>query len=176
MKKLIRVTEKELADILLNTPIQKGMALFASILQLTEPKLLKTNNPYKNVLKVSKVSIILNTDYEIAVTNQLKREDKDTSLYEKGRNTMPLTFGKNNQFIGLFKGEFVIQYRPNDNVKPLSKYIMNNKFIDNTLIYPFIPTTNNANQGTDRVIMLRKLYLKNVLKLTLNGITYKVIR
>jgi len=107
----------------------------------------------------------------------LVREGKDVAEYQKGENTMPLIFSENNQFIGIFKGEFVLQYRPNDNVKPRTKYVDNGKIIDKAKIEEFLPKVSEAeNQGTDREILWRKLYLKNVLKLTLNGETYKVIR
>lgn len=177
------VTQKELAQILFNTRIIKGMPLFASILQYTSAKLVKksrTNstikNPYPDTMKLSKVAILLNSDYVTAVTNQLVREGKDVAEYEKGKNTMPLTFGENNQFIGLYNGEFVLQYRPNDNVKTRTKYVNNGKLINKEKIAEFLPKETEApNQGTDRTIFWRKLYLSNIRKITLNGETYKVI-
>jgi hypothetical protein len=176
------VTSKELAQILLETKVNKGMPLFASVLQATNARALKKDrvtketNPYAEILKVSKVSILLNSDYEKAVTNQLAREDKEATEYKKGENTMPLVFGENNQFIGMFKGEFVLQYRPNDNVKPKSKFLADSKLIDKKKIENFLPTTSQAtNQGTEREILWRKLYLKNVRKIAINGEVYKVI-
>jgi hypothetical protein len=183
MKKLLFVTQKELAQILFNTSIIKGMPMFASLLQATEPKLTvksRTNKDIKNnfgrVIKLSKVSVLLNTDYVVAVTNQLVREGKDVNEYQKGENTMPLTFGENNQFIGLFKGEFVLQYRPNDNIKPTTKFVADGKLINKEKLIDFLPKETEAtNQGTDREILWRKLYLKGVRKMTINGQTYKVI-
>jgi hypothetical protein len=176
------VTSKELAQILLETKVNKGMPLFASVLQATNARPLKKDrvtketNPYNEIVKVSKVSILLNSDYEKAVTNQLAREDKDATEYKKGENTMPLVFGENNQFIGMFKGEFVLQYRPNDKINPKSKFLADSKLIDKKKIENFLPTTSQAtNQGTDREILWRKLYLKNVRKLAINGEVYKVI-
>lgn len=177
-----KVTLKELAQILLEVRMVKGMNMFASVLQVTEPKCLKKSrvtkevNPFESILKVSKVSILLNSEYEKAVTNQLLREDKEVTEYKKGENTMPLVFGENNQFIGMFKGEFVLQYRPNDNVKAKSKFVANGKITDKTKLVDYLPTENHAtNQGTEREILWRKLYLKNVRKLAINGETYKVI-
>lgn len=178
------VTEKELAQILLEFKVIKGMPLFASVLQHTSAKLVKTSrtnkavkNPYPDTMKVSKVGILLNSNYEKAVTNQLAKEGKESTEYEKGANTMPLVFGENNQFIGIYKGDFVLQYRPNDNVNPRTKYVNNGKLINKEKIEEFLPKVYEAqNQGTDREILWRKLYLKNVLKLTINGETYKVIR
>ncbi len=159
------------------------MPLFASVLQYTSAKLVKksrTNsaikNPHPDTMKLSKVSIILNSDYVVAVTNQLVREGKDVAEYEQGKNTMPLVFGENNQFIGLFNGNFVLQYRPNDQVKPRVKFVDNGKIIDKAKIADFLPKETEAtNQGCDREILWRKLYLKNVRKITLNGETYKLI-
>ena len=175
MKKL---TEKELAQILFNVETKKGVPMMASILQFTSAKLKKTKNPYPDCMKLSKVGVLLNSDYERAVTRQLEKEGKEATEYTKGENTMPLTFGENNQFIGLFKGEFVLQYRPNDNVKPRTKYVNDGKIIDKAKIEEFLPkVSENKSQGDiDRVIMWRKLYLKNVVKININGEKYKVVR
>ena len=177
------LTEKELAQVLLETTIIKGMPLFASVLQETEPKCTKKSrvtgekNPFEKILKRSFVSIILNTEYEKAVTNQLERENKDTSEYKKGINTMPLVFGENNQFIGIYNGEFVLQYRPNNQIKPKSTYFADSVETEKDKLTQYLPVENHAtNQGTDKEIFWRKLYLKNVLELTLNGETYKLIR
>ncbi len=177
------VTEKELAQILLETKIIKGMALFASVLQETEPKCVKKSrvtgekNPYDLITKRSFVSIILNTDYETAVTNQLAREDKEATEYEKGRNTMPLVFGEFNQFIGMYNGNFVLQYRPNDKSKPVTTYFADGLETDKKELTQYLPVENKAeNQGTEREIFWRKLYLKNVLELTINKETYRLIK
>jgi len=177
------VTVKELTQILLETKLIKGMNMFASVLQITEPKTTvkdrnnKDNkNPYVKIQKFSKVSILLNADYVTAVINQLERENKEQTEYKQGKNTMPLVFGENNQFLGFYGGSPVLQYRPNDNVKSKSKYLADGKLIDKAKIEGFLPLVKNAeNQGTDREIFWRKLYLKNVKKLTFNGQTYKVI-
>ena len=179
-----RVTIKELAQILFETKVVKGMPMFASVLQATEPKCTvksRTNkdikNPYQKITKVSKVGILLNSDYETAVVNQLAKEHKEATEYQKGVNTMPLTFGENNQFIGLYNGEFVLQYRPNDNVKPRTKFIADGKLTDKDKLADFLPLEKPAtNQGTDREIFWRKLYLSNVLKLSINGEVYKILR
>lgn len=178
-----KVTVKELAQILFDTPIVKGMPMFASVLQATEPKLTQKSrinkdikNTFGKVVKLSKVSIILNSDYEKAVTNQLIKEDKDINNYNRGNNTMPLTFGEHNQFIGLYNGEFVLQYRPNDNIFPISKFVANGKIINKTKLVDFLPTEKHAeNQGTNREIFWRKLYLSNVRKISVNGVIYKLI-
>lgn len=179
----IIVTEKELAQILFDFKSQKGMPIFASILQETKPKCTvkhretKEKNPFETIVKRSFVSILLNSDYEKAVTNQLIKENKETSEYEKGKNTMPLTFGENNQFIGLYDGNFVLQYRPNDQIKPKTIFLADGVETDKKDLLGFLPKETTAqNQGTDREIIWRKLYLSNVIELTFNKNVYKVIR
>ena len=178
------VTEKELANILLGIELSNGMPTFATVLQSTNPKVTvksRTNptikNPYNTITKVSKVQILLNSEYEKAVTNQLTREHKEATEYIKGKNTMPIEFGENNNFIGTYNDKFVLQYRPNDNAKPETHYLADGKKIEKSEIIDFLPVERAAtNQGTNREILWRKLYLSNVLELTAFGETYKIIR
>lgn len=177
------VTVKELTQILLETKTIKGMNMFASVLQATQPRCTKKSritkepNPYNKITKVSKVSILLNADYVTAVAKQLNREDKEQTEYKKGINTMPLVFGENNQFVGFYGGNPVLQYRPNDNIKPKTKYIADGKLMDKSKLAEYLPKVNKAtNQGTEREIFWRKLYLKNLKKLSFNGEVYRIIQ
>lgn len=179
---MIRVTQKELAQILLETKVIKGMPLFASVLQLTKPTANKTDrvtkeaNPHTEILKFSKVSIILNSDYNRAVERQLLKEEKETTDHKKGKNTMVITFGENNEFFGKFNDTFALQYRPNDNIYPKTKYFADGKLIEKNKVVNFLPKpSTNTNQGTEKEISWRKLYLSSVKKLALNGEVYKVI-
>ena len=62
------------------------------------------------------------------------------------------------------------------NARPTTKYMFNGKIIDKAKIAEFIPQTKKAeNQGTEREILWRKLYLANVRKLSLDGEIYKII-
>lgn len=184
MSKVINLTEKELANELLKIQTIKGMPIFASIVQATTPKCTKKNringeiNQYKEIKKVSTMSVLLNSDYVKAVTNQLARENKESSEYKQGVNTNPITFGENNQFIGIDKnGEYMLQYRPNDNVKAKVVYYADKKEVSKESIEGFLPKPKTAiNQGTDREILWRKVYLKNILQITVNHITYNLIK
>jgi hypothetical protein len=171
-----KVTTSELAEILMEKSFVKGAAVFANVLQSTDPKLKKTGNPFTNVRKISQLTILLNTEYEKGVLNQLAREEKDATEYEKGRNTMPLQFGENNRFIGYFNGKPVLQYRPFDNSHPKTIYTHNGVEIDKEKIAAFLPAKSAAqNQGTDKEILWRKLYLSNVLEITIDKETYHVV-
>lgn len=171
------VSVSQLAEILMAKKFVKGAAIFANIVQQTEPKMRKTGNPYIGAVKVSRYNIILNSEYETAVVNQLKREEKDPTDYKKGKNTMPLTFGENNRFIGYFDGKPVLQLRPNDNSKPETTYFYKGEQISKSLLEPFLQESSHAtNQGTEREIFWRKVYLSNVLELRMDGDEYKVIK
>jgi hypothetical protein len=173
------VTVNELETILASMP--NSIGTFAQIEQLTVPKILtkdrqtKVKHNFGLVQKLSSLKILLSTDYVSGVTNQLKREDKAVSEYKKGANTMPLELCENNNFFGYFKGKAVIQYRPFDNSFPTVKYLHNGKEIDKAELGDILPAKSKAkNQGTDKEIFWRKLYVSNIVSITLNGIRYQV--
>jgi hypothetical protein len=171
-----KVTLSEMETILANKTFVAGMPIFASVLQYVSARLNKKNNQYADAMKFSKVSILLNSDYVKAVENVLVKEGKDKSDYKKGKNTMPIVKCDANNFFGYYEGKAVLEYRPNDNSRPNTKYMFNGKIIDKAKIADFIPQTKKAeNQGTDREILWRKLYLSNVRKLSLDGEIYKIV-
>jgi hypothetical protein len=180
MSKVKMITVKELVAILWDFKTQPGAAIMAGITQLTDPRMRKTNNPYLGAMKLSTLTILLNTDYETGVVKQLAREGKEATEYQKGKNTMPLIFGENNRFIGVYEKEsgfeYVLQYRPFDNSKPVTSYLFEGKPIEKSLLEPFLPKTYQAeNQGTEKEILWRKVYLNNVLNLNFNGEKYQLI-
>jgi len=171
-----KVTLNEMETILANKQFVKGASVIANVLQYVSARLNKTNNPYAAAMKFSKVSIFLNTDYVKGVENRLVKEGKDIADYKKGKNTMPIQKCEANNFFGYYEGKPVLEYRPNDNSRPTTKYMFNGKIINKAKIADFIPATKKAeNQGTDKNVLWRKLYLANVRKLSLDGEIYKII-
>jgi hypothetical protein len=171
-----KVTLSEMETILANKTFVKGMPIFASVLQYVSARLNKRNNQYAEAMKFSKVSILLNSDYKTAIEGILVKEGKDKADYKKGKNTMPIQKCEANNFFGYYEGKAVLEYRPNDNSRPTTKYMFNGKIIDKAKIADFIPQTKKAeNQGTDREVLWRKLYLSNVRKLSLDGEIYKIV-
>lgn len=178
--KTLNVTTAQLTNILMNMPNSIGS--FAKVLQFTEPKCTKkdrdTKEPFNSkIQKLSALTVLLNTAYESGVLNQLKREGKDESEYQKGINTMPIDFSQSaNEFCGFYKGEGVIQYRPFDNSRPITKFLLNGKVTEKAKLPNVLPTTSSAtNQGTDKEIFWRKLYVANIRKIKIDGIIYKNI-
>jgi hypothetical protein len=182
---VIRLSEKELEDKLLNFKVVKGMSVLGSVFQATEPKMLvkdrvtKEKNPYSVIQKQSKVSCIFNADYAKMVTNQLKREDKPETDYKKGQPAMELKFFGNNDFYceNVKNGKKVIRYRPNDNVKSSTEFFGDGKLIPYSVAKNLLPENNKAtNQGTEKEILWRTVYLENIQEITINKVKYIVIR
>jgi hypothetical protein len=182
MTNLVKVTTEELTNVLMNLP--NGIGSFAKVTQYTTPKTNKkcrdTKEPFNSVVrKVSDVSVIVATQYERNVLNQLKREDKEPTDYKKGFNTMPIDFDNSkNTYAGMFKGKGVIQYRPNPNekVKAITQYYLNNKAVQKSEIPNVLPTVKKAtNQGTEKEILWRKLYVQNIKTITIGKKTYENI-
>jgi len=179
-EKAVNVTEKELTAILLAMP--KSIGSTASVLQCTTPDTNKkdrdTKVPFLSELrKVTKLKVLLSTEYEKGVLNELKREDKESTEYVKGRNKMPIQFEQsNNEFCGFFEGKAVIQYRPFAQSYPKVKFVLDGKITEKTKLPNVLPNEYKAtNQGTDKEILWRKLYVANIRKIKVNGTLYKNI-
>lgn len=177
-----KVTVDELATILSNIELQKGMACFAQIEQLTKPKCTKKDRETKiafdgEVHKLSRIAVILNADYEKLVINQLTKEHQNKDEYYKGKNTMPIVKCENNNFFGYYDGKPIIEYKPNQGQKPETGYYLNGKLTDKKDLPDVLPVVSAAtNQGTEKEIFWRKLYLTNLVSITINKVTYEVIK
>lgn len=184
------VTLKELETILANTPMVKGMGKIAHVTQLTRPKCcvnIRNTNPkvpFTGIIeKKSLVSIILNNEYKTVVTNQLKRENKPKTAYKKGKNTMVVDKSESqNNFFGYYTTKTgitlpVLEYKPNQGVKPKTTYFLNGNKVKKSALPDVLPKEYPAkNQGTDKEILWRKLYLSNVVELSIDGYTYKLVK
>lgn len=176
MQNIKKITTAQLTQLLLDRHTPAKIAVFASIKIDTDARLKKTGNPYPNVRKQSEMTVMLNTEYVSGVHNQLKREDKPLESYRAGDNTMPLTFGENNHIVGFFEGKPVLQFRPFDNSHPVVTYVTGEGFpVAKADIEPFLPSKSKAvNQGTDKEILWRKVYLSNVREMTIDGTKYEI--
>ena len=178
--KAVNVTTKELTQILLSLPNSIGS--IANLLQCTTPKTnvkcRDTKTPFNSELrKVTRLNVLLSTEYEKGVLNALKKENKDESEYKKGKNNMIIEFEKsNNEFCGYYQGIPTIQYRPFEKSFPKTKFTLNKKITEKNKLPNVLPIDNKAtNQGTEKEILWRKLYVANIRKIKINGTLYKNI-
>jgi hypothetical protein len=175
------ITTEQLENILLGMDNTQSTAI--SVTQFTEPKILKKDRVTKeavtftSVKKLTKLNALLNTNYAKGVETQLERENKSKDEYKKGQNTMPIDKSmSNNNFCGTFYGKVVIEYRPFDKSYPKTKFIADGKLIDKDKLGDILPKSSSAtNQGTDKEIFWRKLYVKNIRRISIGGKKYKVV-
>jgi hypothetical protein len=177
MKNAKLVSTEELATVLMN--MTNGIGGIANVIQVTQPKVTKkdrdTKEPFNGqITKISKLNILVATKYEKGILNQLNKENKSSEEYKKGTNTMPLNFeNSSNEFVGTFKNEAVIQYRPMENSNPSTKYFLNGLIKDKGMLPNVLPKPSKAtNQGTEKEIFWRKLYIKNLKQITIDKVTY----
>lgn len=179
MKNVTIVTTTQLEEILLG--MDNTNAQFSGLVTFTEPKITKkdrvTKEPhgFTSVKKLTRLKMLVNVDYKRSVLAQLEREDKEATEYKEGKNTMPIDFElSNNGFCGLFRGNAVLVHRPMKYYA--TKYVANGKMIDKEKLGDILPTHSKAtNQGTDKEIEWRKLYVKNIRRININGERYKVV-
>jgi len=178
--KVQKVTQKELENILLN--LDNKCSSFVKVLQCTTPK---TNVKCRDtkikfsskIRKITALSVLVNTDYSKGVERQLEKEKKDKNDYKKGQNKMIIDkSNSNNNFCGTFYGKVVIEYRPFENSYPKTKFICDGKITAKSKIPNVLPKKYKAsNQGTSKEIIWRKLYVKNIAKISIGGAIYKNI-
>jgi hypothetical protein len=179
MKKVRIVTTAQLENIILG--LDNNSAQFGGLVTFTEPKVTKkdrvTKEPhgFTSIKKLTRLSMIVNAKYENAVHNQLEREGKSKEDYVKGKNTMVIDKSmSNNNFSGFFKDRVVIEYYPQKYYS--TKFIANGKLTDKAKLGDILPKYSKAtNQGTEKEVQWRKLYVSNIRRININGKRYKVV-
>ena len=180
MKKFKIVKTEELEAILLG--IENSRCTTINVPQFTEPKILKKDrvtkvpHTFTSVKKLTTLNALLNTDYAKGVVTQLERENKSKEDYIKGINTMPIDKTlSNNNFCGLYYNKAVIEYRPFDNSYPKTKYVADGKITEKSKLGDILPSSKSAtNQGTEKEVFWRKLYVSNIRRISIGGEKYKV--
>jgi hypothetical protein len=191
MSEFKKVSTEELTRILLALP--NGIGSLANVVQYTTPKCTKFIRNVKEwdivkekqvkipftdeIRKESNVSVLVATDYERNVVNQLNKENLPETDYKKGINTMPIILDESeNTFAGTFKGKGVIQYRPISNPKKIvqPKFYLNKIEVKKIELPDVLPLpTKPTNQGTKKPILWRKLYIENIKQISIQGVKYE---
>lgn len=158
-------------------------SFFVTIVAETDPRLLKTNNPFTGVRKISRVNGLLNWIYENAVNNQRVRENQplDTAGDVEHFHSMPRKWGSRLR-------------REDGTVTPLvehkDKHYLelkvqkslgheyrdgNDAVIDPAAVAPFIPKRKEGErQEVDNPVILRDYAIENITQITLDGVVYEV--
>lgn len=158
-------------------------SFFVTIVAETDPRLLKTNNPFTGVRKISRVNGVLNWVYENAVNNQRVRENQpvDAAGEVEHFTAMPRKWGSRIR-------------RDDGTVTPLvehkDKHYLelkvqkslgheyrdaNDAVIDPSAVAPFIPKRKEGErQEVDNPVILRDYAIENITQITLDGVVYEV--
>lgn len=171
MRTIIKITKNELLEVLKKVDGKK--AVFCSLVTNTDARLKKTNNPYKEVRKISKTFGMLNFNYTKSVQTEQGKEGLEKDFVAQNRK-----YGvKNDEYNGclLFgANETKLIVKIDRTLKP--KYIYQGKLIDKNKISSFLPTIPKSNtQNIEKQIIYRNFDLSNVKKITINKKTYKVV-
>ncbi len=172
MRKVVKISKDELQDLLKN--LDGSKAVFCSLLTNTDARLKKTNNPYKDVRKVSKIFGMLNFNYQNAVQNQQAREGLEKDFISKER----LYGFKNDEYNGCLlygANEIKLIVKVDRTLKP--KFLHEGKLIDKSKIESFIPSVAKSytQQDIENEVIVRNYNLSNIKKITINKNTYKVV-
>ena len=168
---IINVNVLELVQILSN--IEKPT--FCNIVTETVPKMRKTNNPFfGRIVKLNETRILIGTNYENRVNNNLSKENKETDFVVSKNNvgehfSKCVLFNENTQ-------KFYLQYERFDEIKPKTTYLCDGQPIEKSQFDMFLQISNYSNQGLDREVKILSVTVNNIKEMSLNGKKYKVIQ
>lgn len=145
-------------------------ATFATLVTSTDPKLLKTGNPFKNVRKISKVNVCLGFKYEAAVNRQRAREGSEADFQASARQ-----WGEKNGIIVENKGKQYLEVKVEKSLS--SEYVdAEGNLIPKESIQHFLPTKRESRQELEKEIIVRTYSLDSIQGMTFNGETYVILR
>ncbi len=151
-------------------------AKFVGLTTITEPDLI-ANCPFKNdCIKVSYFSGIVNWNYQNSVNNQREREGKETDFEAKPRKWG--TRLKDSPFVShvLKSGEHKL-YLEVKIERSLDHYyyqLSTQSLYQESVIKPFLREKKESNQGTEKEIILRDYWVKNIAIISINGTNYAI--
>ena len=135
----------------------------------------KIPNPFFGLIKkYSKSNIMLGTDYEKRVNNNLSKEEKETDFKAQENKvgshvSKCVLFNENTQ-------KHYLQYERFDEIKPQVEYKLNDSTVTKESFASYLPPVNNfyENQGLDRTVNVLSVTLDNIKELSLNKEHYVI--
>lgn len=149
---------------------QKRSAEFVTFYSVTDPRLLKTGNPFRSAMKHTEQTAIIGFDYQNSVNNQLEREGEERDFIAQPRQCgqrISVHFVQN-------KGKFYLSYK-GESVKSV-RYMNGNVQINDADIEPFKPKAYEPIQGgQEKTIIYRDIALDNIRWITMRGMTIEIV-
>lgn len=173
MKKNVKITKRQLIDMLLNWSIG---AQPASVQYVTTPKLNKAGEQkFGQVTKIANVGVMLGYNYQNSVNNQRERENELQDFMSQ-----PLWKGKGKRLSPCLakheeKGTFYMSYKAQQTFKAFHFDTVLN-FIPVALLKPYFPQNDAAKyQGVEKAVYHREILIDNIRKLKFRKTTYEII-
>lgn len=144
----------------------------------TDARLLKTNNPYGKVNKISRVSVCVNFHYDAGVLRRLEAEGKSPEDFKRGESWHEPVLtedGKLTPFCSHKKtGELYLRVQLLQRGE--TKYFtQQGEELTEGDVEPWLPKDNGyANQGLDKPLVFLTYKLTSVVELTVDGTTVSV--
>ena len=164
------ITSSELVEIL--KKVEKGT--FSNILTETTVRMNKKNNPYFGLItKIASQNVLLGSNYENRVNNNLLKESKDTDFIAQSSKvgnhvSNCVLFNENTQL-------FYLQAEYFGEIKPQIEYYYNENLIEKQLFAEFMPQKSVPNQnGLENKVNIFSPKIENIKQITLNKIKYIV--
>lgn len=150
---------------------QKG-ATAVTICTQTLPPMRKTDNPYRDAIKISRVNGIIGWIYANAVNRQRLREDKDANFVVE-----PRKWGTRIQGTPLVehKGKYYLELKVEKSLD--HEYKLGDERISFDQIKEFLrPTPTMLKQKLDKEVILRDYDLANITSININGQYYEIVK
>jgi hypothetical protein len=145
-------------------------ATFSTITTRTEPKLLKTNNPFIGIRKVSRVNVTIGFNYQNSVNNQREREGSEADF-----ESLPRKWGQR------IKGTPLVSHNGNMYLEAKVEKSLDHMYINaqgqnvpDDLIAPFLPKHGETRQDLEKEIILRDYKIDSIIAIKMNGEEYTV--
>ena len=156
-------------DIVRLLQAEKG-AEFITIVAETKPKVRKTGNPYKEIVKRSVVNGMINYNYEGNVNREREREGL-TADFKASAPAWGTRVG--NSCIIEHKGKKYIDFRLLNVLD--TEYIADGKKVNIDDIKDFLPKRKSSGrQGVEKEIKVCRYSLDSIKEIRMNGYVYKV--
>ena len=164
------ITTNELVEILLK--VEKGT--FAFIRIETVLKMRKTNNPYFGLItKKSDIRVLLGSNYQDRVNNNLEKEEKDRDFIAEsckvGNHVSECVLYNENTKLFYLQAEYFKE------IKPKVEFYFNGKLIELEKFSEFVPEKTTAKQkGLIKKVNSISVKIENIKEISLNKIKYIV--
>lgn len=151
-------------------------ATFATIVAETDARLRKTGNPFTGVVKVSRVSVTLNSIYENSVNRQREREG-NTEVFEAEPRAWGVRMVRDDGTVAPIvehKGKYYVEAKVEKSLG--YEYIHNGEILDEDKIVQFLPkkSSGGERQEVEKPVILRDYSVDSIREIRFGGELYIV--